>query len=708
MCAWFVRNGRRLSIRAKIVSALFFFVILPLGLGVIGLDYIGYQRFRVSQGIAAAESTAALSLQLQQIIEAQIDALADWLAFHPIYEAAFSEIRNIPESEEPATAYETETMEAQWPGLPPQAAELRPLLATPLAAQLQQFQTRHPEFLQLELIDQSGRLLAATKKPERYNQRHHPWWPHAIRGGYSNTLLTNTQETGGVPQFHLTIAFWDDTEATLAIILHAILKPPNPNLFLINGRNHATALLLLHEPEGPKILEPSGEAISIPELPNLGKVLGEHKLGWTYFPVGSSGTEQLVAMAPLLPPVLLPLRTRQSAPPPGWQDVSVLTSRLESEVLAPVRKQLSNTGIIAITLVLGCSCLGYLLTGLTVVHPLMAFSTAARTVAARARQDFPATETSLTLAELDKLTELGTTDEIRQLAEDFRFMAEQVLKRHELLESEIAKKTAELNRDLEVAREFQEALLPDSYPIIPSPGLASDIRLEFHHIYRPAKTVGGDFFDVLQLDDYRAGVFIADVMGHGARSALVTSILHTLLQGFQSETSDPAALLTAVNQRFHTLLRGGSDPVFVTAFYLILDTRSKELRFASAGHPSPILLEAKASSTRDLLETRPDPALGILPQSQYRNHTAQFAPGDLIFLFTDGIHEACSTSDEEFGLPRLRTTVAESKAESGVALNWGVLDAVLNFTMPVPPPDDICLVSIRAAPTPTEPCPPSI
>ena len=125
-------------------------------------------------------------------------------------------------------------------------------------------------------------------------------------------------------------------------------------------------------------------------------------------------------------------------------------------------------------------------------------------------------------------------------------MAVRVLRYHEQLEEEIAFKTAEIQRDLQFAREFQEALMPRSYPQVPTEPGAAPLALGFHHVYRPASSVGGDFFDVLKLDDYRAGVFIADVMGHGARSALVTAILRTLLHDLSRWADDPAQLLELI------------------------------------------------------------------------------------------------------------------------------------------------------------------
>src|SRR5206468_11145716 len=123
-------------------------------------------------------------------------------------------------------------------------------------------------------------------------------------------------------------------------------------------------------------------------------------------------------------------------------------------------------------------------------------------------------------------------------------------------------KTGEIQRDLQIAREFQEALLPRSYPDVPAEGVHGALTLGFYHVYEPAASVCGDFFDVFKVSEGRAGVFIADVMGHGARSALVTAILRTLLQDLAEHGDDPARLLEEVNHHFFGILHGTGQFLF--------------------------------------------------------------------------------------------------------------------------------------------------
>ncbi len=172
--------------------------------------------------------------------------------------------------------------------------------------------------------------------------------------------------------------------------------------------------------------------------------------------------------------------------------------------------------------------------------------------------------------------------ELRRKLRDLRRAAVE----RERAQAERAARAQEIERDLDFARQFQQSLMPDAlhYPQLPD----ASLRLNFHYIYQPAMSLGGDFFDVLKLSQHRAGVFIADVMGHGARSALVTAILRTLFQELALETPEPGALLTRLNARFHTIVQGSQQFLFVSACYLILDTEHSQVQFASAGHPAPL------------------------------------------------------------------------------------------------------------------------
>lgn len=681
-------QGRgRLSIRSKVISLLFLSIVLPLTLGVIGFDLASYKRFRHSLGASIESRTIALALHIQQILDFQIHAVEEWISIFPIHE-----IEALPTLHRAPSSSHTDPH----PGpLAPNDPAVLQCLENPVAKRLHHFQSTHPEYVSLSLAAPDGTLLATTEPPAFLNQKQNPWWPQLTPHPSPFLKFIRVEEQGLANcRFHLLIAVHTGggSERRLVALLHAVIRAPDPNLFLIPGHDFLKAFLVIRRNENFHVVDPSGDLRPKMVLESMLALIRKGS-GWAY--VRLDQEEELVVVTPLLPPSIFPASAKGSLAYPAWEKLTLVTTRSDSQTLAPMRRELYGIGITATLVILGCTSLGYIAAGKIIVDPILAFGTAARLVAAKARGTASLEETMATFNHVEKLALSASTIETQQLAEDFRTMTEQVLKRHEFLEAEVAARTAEIQGDLEIAREFQEALLPESYPMIPSPSLPSLSKLEFHHIYRPTRTVSGDFFNVTKLDDYRVAILIADVMGHGARSALVTSILHALIKSLRSEADDPAGFLAAVNQRFHSLLREGEDPILVTAFYLIMDTCSNSLTFASAGHPSPLLLRP-GHPARELLTIRPDAAIGLFPETDFHNHFGDFTTGDLILLYTDGVPEASTPQGESFGLGRLREILSSSNPRSAIEANWNVLDTLLRFVSPETPADDICLVSILA------------
>ncbi len=147
---------------------------------------------------------------------------------------------------------------------------------------------------------------------------------------------------------------------------------------------------------------------------------------------------------------------------------------------------------------------------------------------------------------------------------------------------ELRKKNAQLEEDLVTARELQNALLPQRYPRFPSSAPPETSALRFHHFFRPSSGVGGDFFQVFQISDSVAGVFICDVMGHGVCAALVAAILRALLDDLRAYETDPARFLQELNSRISRILKSTRLPMFVSACYLVADIARGELHSASS------------------------------------------------------------------------------------------------------------------------------
>ncbi len=287
--------------------------------------------------------------------------------------------------------------------------------------------------------------------------------------------------------------------------------------------------------------------------------------------------------------------------------------------------------------------------------------------------------------------QVQTQMELRRRLRDLRRTSLQ----RDRAEAEKAEKSAEIERDLQFARQFQHSLLPDAnhYPAVPS----APLRLNFHHIYQPTLSLGGDFFDLITLSGNRAGVFIADVMGHGARSALVTAILRTLFQELALQTEVAGDLLTRLNARFHGIVQGSDQFLFVSACYMILDTERAQVQFASAGHPAPV----RADRMRHDVGPLEDPsctgaALGLAGDSTYGTCTVPLNVGDTFLLFTDGLVEAPDETGEEFGEERLYEVIRAHPDVNAGDFTKIVMDALYGWTEGAALPDDLCLVTVEA------------
>ncbi len=269
---------------------------------------------------------------------------------------------------------------------------------------------------------------------------------------------------------------------------------------------------------------------------------------------------------------------------------------------------------------------------------------------------------------------------------------------HALLEKNrvLSERNAEMEEDLRMACEVQQALLPQGYPSFPAHVPPERSALRFCDRYRPNGAVGGDFFDVLALSDTRAGVFICDVMGHGVRAALVTAMVRALLEGVRG-VDDPGRFLTEMNRELISILAQGNVPVFLSAFYGIVDTTSGQFCYANAGHPAPLHLRRAENEVAPLPMARgmPGPPLGVRDQATYMSSCITLAQGDLLILYTDGIFEATGPDQEPFGEKRLEDAVRARMALPAGRLFDEVLGEVQQFTAGRGFADDVCLVGLE-------------
>lgn len=267
----------------------------------------------------------------------------------------------------------------------------------------------------------------------------------------------------------------------------------------------------------------------------------------------------------------------------------------------------------------------------------------------------------------------------------------------ELSHESLAKKKGQMEADLDLAREIQQAFLPQQYITVPHAALPADSALRFHHRYEPATTLGGDFSDILLISDTQAGIFICDVMGHGVRSALVTAIVRGLAEETLGLARDPGAFLAAINRSLLTILERTRAPLFASAFYLFADAGAGQMRYASAGHPSPLLAERATGAVRWLLpgDIGCGPALGVFADAVYPTHESSLAPRDLVVLYTDGLVEAAAVGGEEYSEERLQAAIAQRVDLATAPLLDEILAEVRAFAANGQFEDDVCLVGME-------------
>ena len=279
-----------------------------------------------------------------------------------------------------------------------------------------------------------------------------------------------------------------------------------------------------------------------------------------------------------------------------------------------------------------------------------------------------------------RLSEQDYSADDRRLLENLASQAAPALRVAQLVREQEAeaRERERFEHELQVAQLIQQHFLPLT---LPQP---SGWSIQAH--YRPARAVGGDFYDFVERADGTLAFAVGDVTDKGVPAAMVMAATRSFLRAAGQELATPGAVLARVND----LLQADMPPrMFVTCLYGVLDPRTGEIRFANAGHNLPI---ARTADGADELRATGMP-LGLLPGMAYEETEARLRPGEQLVLHSDGIAEAHAPDGEMFGIPRLRAVIA--RAVSGDRLLGDVLAALERFTgHDWEQEDDITLVSL--------------
>ena len=276
---------------------------------------------------------------------------------------------------------------------------------------------------------------------------------------------------------------------------------------------------------------------------------------------------------------------------------------------------------------------------------------------------------------------LKKDDEVRHLSLSFGSM----VRRIEDYNREIARVTAEKERigaELSVATRIQADMLPNTLPAFPN---RTDCDL--CAVMKPAKEVGGDFYDFFMTDKDHVALIMADVSGKGIPAALFMVITKTLIKNRAQMGGSPAEILRDVNEQ---ICEGNEEELFVTVWLAILDLKTGKGLAANAGHEHPAV--SRKNGPFELVIYRHSPGLGIMPGLNFKEHEVYLNPGDRIFVYTDGVTEANNPSHELFGNDRLIAALNKDSSSGLRDLLHTVKASIDAFAEEEPQFDDITML----------------
>ena len=239
-----------------------------------------------------------------------------------------------------------------------------------------------------------------------------------------------------------------------------------------------------------------------------------------------------------------------------------------------------------------------------------------------------------------------------------------------------------IQNELDVAKNMQQSILPTVFPV----GAGYTV----YGTMRPARNIGGDFFDLMRLQFDRVGLVVADVSDKGVAAGLFMMSTRTLLKGAAVGKGHPGEVLTEVNSM---LVEDNETGMFVTVLYSVFDPRSGRLTYASGGENPPLIIHADGTSEE--LPLTQGIVLGVAPEYEYMENTVEIAPGDSVIFVTDGVTEAMNEAQEPMGIQRVREHFATSPPGDPESTALAVIDVIKEFAGSAAQHDDITCMVLR-------------
>ena len=243
-----------------------------------------------------------------------------------------------------------------------------------------------------------------------------------------------------------------------------------------------------------------------------------------------------------------------------------------------------------------------------------------------------------------------------------------------------------MDHDLQIAREIQKILLPSDAPELPG--------YQISGLNLPARTLSGDYFDYLSVDDDHLGIAIADVSGKGVPASLIMAMCRSAVRSQSRGHTSPATVLRAVNRQLYPDMK---EDMFISMAYVVVNRHTGEALLARAGHDAPLIYRAEKHEVERL--NPKGMAVGIDSGGVFDRFCTdfpfQFGQGDLLLLYTDGLTEALDATGNEFGVERLTGELLESAPNGAMETLHRLAHSVLTFSEGKPQHDDITLIGLQ-------------
>lgn len=248
----------------------------------------------------------------------------------------------------------------------------------------------------------------------------------------------------------------------------------------------------------------------------------------------------------------------------------------------------------------------------------------------------------------------------------------------------------QIDRDLHAAQQIQTSLLPQSLPHI------DNVQLSAFNL--PAYDIGGDYYDFIEIDEDHLGIAIADVAGKGIGGAMMMAVCQGILRTRAQQEQSPARMLSELNRVLSANL---AEDMFITMLYMVLNTKTRELKFARAGHERPLICRGTGEHRTPEPLDAPGIAIGLADSEIFemaiKDISIQLEPGDGIVIYTDGITEALNEDDEEWGLENLSQLIHDTPPSGPEPLLHAIKEALRIYIGARQQYDDMTLLALKVS-----------